>query len=68
VNPDYPNVDPVSYLSWVERTAVRLGHGPETVHASTPLHPRVRKARARALKNFMLDQALKTHDRILGGD
>jgi uncharacterized membrane protein len=38
------------------------------VHASTPLHPRVRKARARALKNFMLDQALKTRDRILGGD
>ena len=67
MNPDYPNVDPAAYgyLSWVERTAVRLGHGPETTHAETPLHPRVRGARAKALKAFMLDAARKQQAEII---
>jgi hypothetical protein len=72
VNPDYPNIDPASYgySTWVERTAVRLGHGPETQHADTPLHPRVRRTRARALKAYMMDAAQKQayafRDRLLG--
>ena len=66
MNSDYPNIDSAAYgyLTWVERTAVRLGHGPETVHADTPLHPDVRRARGKALKSFMMDAARKQAEMI----
>jgi hypothetical protein len=66
MNPDCNINDPAAfeYLSWVERTAARLGYGPETHCAETPLHPKVRLGRNRALKSYLMTQAQKLFEKL----